>query len=42
MREYKYVKQIRTSVDVHDATTELPVSASNGSNITVLNKLILM
>ena len=29
-------------VDVHDATTELSVSVSIGSNITVLNKLILM
>ena len=41
MKELKILKQIKpasVSVDVPDATTELPDSVSNGSNTTALNK----
>ena len=41
MKELKILKQIKPAsfrVDVHDATTELPDSVSNGSNTTALNK----
>ena len=41
MKELKILKQIKPAsfrVDVHDATTELPDSVSNGSNTPALNK----